>query len=116
MKNIYFIWVFIIVLILGTVTFLGLNITKRNEKYRNLESDMESIVGKYLGEHLNEYPKSGSKRFELSYIIEQGYNIDLNVNNDICDGYVMVSKESVSYSYDAYIKCNDYVTKGYAEK
>lgn len=115
MKNIYFVWGFVIILLLGTITFIGLNLTKKNNEYKTLENEIEESVENYLGEHLNEYPKSASKKIKISYIINNGYNINLNTSDDSCDGYVVVKKENVGYTFKSYIKCHDYETDGYKE-
>ena len=115
MKNIYFIWGFIVILILSVVTYFGFVRINQNKDYKEKENEIEKIVAKYLGEHLNEFPSAGSKDIKLSYIIEQGIDVDLNVNNDVCDGYVNVKKVNISYEYKGYIKCKDYMTTGYSE-
>ena len=113
MKHIYFVWGFIIVLLLGTITYMGIVIIDKNKEYKSLENEIEETVEKYLGEHLNEYPTNGSKKINISYIINKGYKINLTVNNDSCDGYVVVKKERVGYTFKPYIKCNNYTTNGY---
>ena len=40
--------------------------------------------------------------------------VELKVKNDVCDGYVLVTKEDV-YHYKAYIKCKNYETDGYKD-
>jgi len=37
----------------------------------------------------------------------------MNVNDEKCDRSVVVKKVSFAYEYDGYIKCNNYITKGY---
>ena len=113
MKSIYLVWGFVIILLLVTVSFMGTKIINKNKEYQQIEDNMEEVVGKYLGQNLNEYPTNGSKKFNISYIINNGYEINLNVNEDKCNGYVIVTKENVGFNYKAYIKCNNYATKGY---
>lgn len=115
MKKIYILWGFIIVLLLSVVTYLGFNIVNKNKEYKTLEDNMEQVVSKYLGQYINEYPSSGSKRVNITDVINNGYEIDMNVNDDDCDGYVVVKKVSIAYEYDGYIKCNNYTTKDYSE-
>ncbi len=116
MKKIYFIWSFIILVLLFFITFLGINISKKNSDYKNLENDIKIKVEKYLGANLNEYPERGSNRILLSKIIDSGIDINLYANeNDLCNGYVLVSKQVVGYETSIYIKCKNYTTKGYQE-
>ena len=115
MKKIYFVWTLIIVLLLSVVTFIGFKVVNKNKIYKNLENDMEVVVSKYLGQYIEEYPKNGSKTVKIADVIDKGYELNMNINDDMCDGYVVVKKVSIAYEYDGYIKCNNYVTKGYSE-
>lgn len=112
MKKIYIVWGFLIVLLLGLVAVFGMSY---NKEYKNLESTIEDVVAKYLGEHLNEYPTSGKAKIEITDVIKNDYSLSLEVEDDKCEGYVIVSTASVGYKYEAFIKCNNYITKGYEE-
>ena len=113
MKKIYIVWALIIVSLLGTTTFLGINILNKDKEYKNLEDNIEQVVSKYLGQYIEEYPNSGSKKILITDVINKGYEVDMNVNYDECEGYVVVRKVSFAYEYDGYIKCNNYITKGF---
>lgn len=113
MKKIYIVWTLIIILLLSVITIMGLSIINRDKEYKTLEKDMEQVVSKYLGQYIEEYPKSGVKRVNITDVINKGYELELNVNGDVCDGYVLVEKVSIAYEYNGYIKCNNYLTKGY---
>ena len=115
MKKIYIIWGIIIVLLLFIITYFGFNIINKNKEYKILEDNMEQTVAKYLGQHIEEYPKSGEKKINITDVISAGYEIKMSVNDDSCEGYVVVKKVSFAYEYDGYIKCNNYVTKGYSK-
>lgn len=115
MKKLYIVWVFIIVLLLSTVTFFGFRIVNKNKEYKSKEQEMESIVAKYLGQYIEEYPSTGSKKIIIDDIINKGYNIDMSVENENCTGYVLVKKVSIAYEYDAFMKCDNYITDGYVD-
>ena len=87
----------------------------KDKEYKSLESSMENVVSKYLGQYIEEYPKSGEKKINITDVINKGYEINLSVNSDACDGYVVVKKVSFAYEYGGYIKCDKYITKGYVE-
>ena len=103
----------IVLLILGFVIYFGFNVINKNNDYKTLEDNMETLVSKYLGQYIEEYPKNGEKKLKITDVINQGYEINMKVNDDVCDGYVMVKKVSIAYEYDGYIKCGNYTTKGY---
>lgn len=113
MKKVYIVWTLIIILLLSVITIMGLSIINKDKEYKNLEKDMERVVSKYLGQYIEEYPKNGVKKVNITDVINKGYELEVNVNDDVCDGYVLVKKVSIAYEYTSYIKCNNYITKGY---
>ena len=84
---------------------------KRYEKYFDLEKQIVNIVKKQD----NTYKNNLSNKLIASAIVvsDDITSSDLKVNNDSCINYVKVDKVFFIYSYKAYIKCNDYKTKGY---
>ena len=46
---------------------------------------------------------------------DSGLIKDLKVNNDKCDGYVIVKKNQLVYEYKGFVKCKEYKTKNYSE-
>ena len=110
MKKVLWI-IFVVILFFGIV--FGYNIFFKNKEYKQLEKDMEDVVANYLGQYINEFPKNGEKKINITDVIEKGYGIDMLVNSDVCDGYVVIKKVSIAYEYDGYIKCDNYKTKGY---
>ena len=115
MKKMYVLWSVIIIFLLGIVLFIGYNMFFKDKEYKKLETNMEDTVSKYLGQYIQEYPKTGEKKINITNVIDKGYKIDLSVNGDVCDGYVVVKKVSIAYEYDGYIKCDEYITKGYSK-
>ena len=101
------------VLLLVPCLFIGYNFFLKDKDYKNLEKNMENIVAKYLGQYIEEYPTSGEKKINITDVIASGYEIDMRVNEETCEGYVVVKKVSFAYEYDGYVKCDKYTTKGY---
>ena len=101
------------ILLVVIMVFVGYNLFFKDKEYKSLENNMESVVSKYLGQYIEEYPKSGEKKINITDVIGKGYTIDMTINGKKCDGYVVVKKVSFAYEYDGYIKCDNYTTKGY---
>ena len=111
MKKILIIWTIIAVILVGGLTYIGFNIKKQNKPYTDLEINLEKLAVSLVGEKpsiINETNKLTIEDFE-----NNSYEINMNVGNDKCDGYVIVEKKLSFYKYSAYISCNNYVTNGY---
>ena len=113
MKKKSLLFIGIVILFLGIVVFFAYDLIFKDKEYKVLENNMENVVSKYLGQYFGEYPESGEKKINIIDVINKGYNINMKVNEDVCDGYVVVKKVSIAYEYNGYIKCTNYTTKGY---
>ncbi len=111
MKKILIIWAIVALIAVGALTYMGLNIKKQNAPYNELEKKLEEQVIALIGEKPSILGQS--KKITLSDLSANNYNVDMNVNGDVCDGYVIVSQSMSFYKYSAYIKCNKYTTHGY---
>ncbi len=113
MKKLTIVWTITLVLIVGGLTVFGLNMKKNNIGEISEES-LVTQVKKYLGLYTAQHPTNGGeKKFTADQLKEDGYDPELS---DECSGYVIVKAESMGYSYKAYVKCPDYVTKGYSNE
>jgi hypothetical protein len=112
MKKLLIMWVIIAVSLVGTLTVMGLAINKKNKPYTNLEDELVTSAESYMGQFLNEMPSTSTKVTSEEMIAKNVLN-ELKVNDEICKGYVVVSKKYVTYEYKPYLKCKNYVTKGY---
>ncbi len=111
-KILFIIWGVLVVVILGLLTTLGFMLKKTNKEYRYLEDTLKVSGEKYSSDNFI-YPPEGEKIIiSKDTLIKEGYLEKLEYNNDVCDGYVEVSKNNVAL-YKAFIKCNKYTTKGY---
>lgn len=108
MHKLSIIWGVILVIIFSLLIFLGFAWKEKVEVYKKVEDELQSLVMKYkdaatLG---NEEVK-----VELKELIEIG--IVEKLSKEDCDGYVIIKKDGYVYKYVPYIKCDNYVTKGY---
>jgi len=111
MKKILIVWVLVAVILVGGLTFLGFKIKEQNKPYRTLENKLEETAIGLIGEKPNIL--NSSNKITLEDFTNNGYEINMTVNGDKCDGYVVASKTMSFYKYTAYIKCSNYTTAGY---
>ena len=110
MKKIMIIWGVVAVILVAGLTTLGFKIKAQNKPYRDLEQELEKQAIALIGEKPS---LAGIKKVTLEDFANNNYEINMNVNNDKCDGYVMVEQSMSFYKYTAYIKCGKYTTHGY---
>ena len=112
MKKILVIMGFVVVVLVGGLTFLGFRIKNQNEPYKKLENELEKQAIALIGEKPNYLPNGG--KLTLADLTNNNYEVNMNVNGDVCsDGYIIVSKNMGFLDYKGYIKCNNYTTHGY---
>ena len=112
MHRISVIWGVVMLLIFTLLTIIALNWKKNNNGYKDLENLLVDKVISYY-ESKYSYP-TGMEVVTISLAELKENNVinELNYNGDVCDGYVNVSFDGV-INYRGYIKCNNYMTKGY---
>jgi len=118
MKKITILWIIIMFALIMTLAILGLNIAKKKVPYRALENDIVEAMEVYYGheENLKKLPTSNkTTKITIAELESFGLSINNIISNDTCEGYGIVKKDGVAFSYKAYIKCNDYKTRGYSE-
>lgn len=113
MHRISVIWGVVMLLIFTLLTIIALNWKKNNNGYKDLENLLVDKVISYY-ESKYSYP-TGMEVVTISLAELKENNVinELNYNGDVCDGYVNVSFDGV-INYRGYIKCNNYMTKGYS--
>ncbi len=118
MRKLAILWGFLIVLISTFLLFIGINASKKFKDYKSFENDIVEAVKVYSGleENLSSLPKKGeSIKITFKQLIESNLLINTQVNGDNCVGYGVIKGKSVSYDYEAYIKCSNYETEGYKD-
>ena len=112
MNTIYIIWAILIILLVGVLTVMGFTYKNKLKSYKNLETKLSEAAKKYV-ELKFLYPEDGQIiTINLEDMLEAEVINDLTYEEETCTGYVELSYNGV-YNYDAFIKCNNYVTKGY---
>ena len=113
MKKVLIVWIIIAVLLVGGLTIIGFKIKKQNKPYKDLEEKLQIAAEGYIGYYPN-LLTSNEIRITNDELIDHDYSKKLNVNGQLCQGYVIVNKNMGMIEYDPYIKCKNYTTKGYS--
>lgn len=116
MKKITIVWVICVVMLTILLTSIGIYVTNKTKPYKALEADIVEAMKIYYGQdsNLKKLPdRNRTTKISIEKLEEFGLEINTKVNNDNCEAYGIVRGESVSYTYKAFIKCNDYETEEY---
>ena len=109
-KRIILVWTLIMVALIGTLTFVCMNIKKKEMGNLNAEAILE-MAKKYYNYYVGELPvRESSKKITNTELIAAKHDPKLE---DGCDGYVIVTNAQMGFTYKAYVKCPEYTTEGY---
>lgn len=111
MKKILGMWIVVAVLMVGTLTYVGFKLTENNKIYKEAENNLKEAAEGYAGYYPNILKNNLIIKNEE--LIEKGFNKEIKVYTEKCDGYVLIKRQGVIYKYKPYIKCKEYTTKGY---
>lgn len=106
-------WIFLAACLFGTLYFIGINYSKSYSAYYDLEADIAESAHIYLeindiGIGINE-----SLKITTAKMIEDDTLEELRVDDDTCEGYVVIKRTINDYDYKPYIKCSQYTTIDY---
>ncbi|MCM1053362.1 MAG: hypothetical protein NC483_05260 [Ruminococcus sp.] len=108
----FIIWGIVVLGIVICLTVLGFMLKKINREYQELERSLQDIAIIYVKDKAL-YPEENDElKISKDELLENGYLGDLKVDSDTCNGYVIVKLEE-GFTYNSYIKCKRYTTKGY---
>ena len=114
MKKNMVIWLILIVILVGGLTIIGLKIKNENKEYKTFEKKMTDVAKAYYGE------KPGllknNETISIQDLSDYDNTLTNKVNEEECNGYVKTTSNMGIFEYKAYIKCNEYTTKGYVNQ
>lgn len=112
MKIISIIWGMFLVTLFIIVTIFAVKFKSNSKKYLELGEFFSSKAKEYVEDN-NFYPeKDKILKISKSDLIDNEYLEELEVDEDICEGFVIVSNEE-NYEYKAYLKCDKYISAKY---
>lgn len=116
MNKLTILWIILIILLLSALGIIGINVSIKTKQYKALEGDIIENMKVYYGQdtNLKKLPAKGNiHKVTLKELKDFGLNINNVIDGDSCDGYGIVTGETLSHSYKAFIKCKNYTTKNY---
>ncbi len=87
-------------------------LNNKYKDYHKLEDKFKVAAEKYGNTEFIYQEGVKSYKITSEELLATPYLDNLEIENDKCTGYVIVELNGV-YEYKAYIKCNNYKTKGY---
>ena len=112
MKKLLIIWIIISFILIGGLTFIGINLNSKNREYYDLESKIKEAAQNYYAQYPYELPAKESE-ITSERLLNTNFLSNLNYKNETCEGYVVIKKTYLSHKYIPYIKCLNYNTKNY---
>lgn len=100
----------------GTLTYIGLKFEESVEEYNVLENDMEEAALIYMDVQKLDLGVGETYEVSINTLYEDKLLETTTVNDDECEGYVIIKKDFSKYECDAYIKCEDYTTADYKKE
>lgn len=113
MKRISIVWGFVLVILVASLTAVGFLYKSKASGYKDLEEELVNLAQKYVESRFL-YPEDKQKiKITLDDLKDYDYIEELKKDEDVCDGYVILSYDGFAYQYKGYIKCPKYTTKNY---
>lgn len=115
MKKMIITWVVLLILLVGTLTFIGYRYSDSRKIYYTLENDIIEAGDTYL--KVNEMTLGVNDKIKLTtkQLKDADFLTNSLIDEEICKGYIIIEKTLKNYNFDAYIKCAEYTTNGYEE-
>jgi len=114
MKKIMVVWIFIMIILVGGLTFIGFHKANTQGVYRELEKKIVTAAESYFEMNPNRLPNAGSLSITSERLIYEGF-LDNLYHEGECIGYVIVTIRIRSHNFNGYIKCDNYTTHGFNE-
>ena len=108
MKKLTVICVIFVLFLFGSLMYIGLSIQKQNKPYKSFESDLKEIAQTYILTNRVNIAVGGEYELLMSKMIEDNMLSINKVNEDECDGYVLIKRNISGYEYKPQIKCKNY--------
>lgn len=109
MKKMVIAWIFLAIVLFGSLLTIGIVNIKKYEDYKLLESELVDAAQGYI--EITD-KKVTNKTIKITEADLESKNIlpNMEVNDDTCSGYVNVKKTINGLEYKALIKCEKYET------
>ncbi len=113
MHRISVIWGIVLVLLVTGLTAIGFLYKNKSKDYKEMENKLVNFAEKYVEAKFLYPEENQSLRITLDDLKSNDYLEELKKDDDVCDGYVVVSHDGFVYHYKGFVKCPKYTTKNY---
>lgn len=114
LKHYGIIWGIVVVGIFVLLTVFGFMYKDKSKAYKELEEKLVSAEKKYVDAKFLYPEENNTLKTSASELITSGFMEELKINDEVCDGYVIVSHDTTVFTYKGYVSCSHYKTKGYS--
>jgi len=111
MQRVLIVWIFVTVLLVGGLTFIGWYNIQQNGMFFKLENKLETAARTYFGMYPDRHP-ANSLTINSNTLIEEDM-LDFENEDLECIGYVIVTSQLIGYRYEAFIRCMKYSTNNF---
>ncbi len=116
MKKMMLAWMFLVVLLVGGLLFIGVRFKDSIREYEILEIDMNESANAFLKLREINLNPGESMKISANELIESGLLKSMEVGSDTCEGYVFVKKQGKNMNIESKIKCSQYTSLEYEEE
>jgi len=114
MKKISYIWGFLLVLLVVGLTIIGFIYKNKSSDYKKLEDQLVESAKKYVDAKFLYPDDKASMKISFEDMKNDGFIEELKKDDEnVCDGYVLVSNNGMVFQYKGFVKCPKYTTKDY---
>lgn len=113
MKKMMIAWISLSLGLFGTLYFIGVNYNKNFSAYHELEADLIESAHIYMEVKDLSLGINETMKIKASKLMDSNTISSLKINDDTCDGYVIIKRQIKEYDYTAFIKCSEYITPDY---
>lgn len=109
MKKMIIAWILIAVILFGSLLTIGIVNTKKFESYKVLESDLVEAAKGYI-ELTDKKITAKTVKITENDLEKKRILPNMEVDGDLCSGYINVSNTLNGLEYKAVINCDKYKT------
>lgn len=112
MRMISILWGIVLFGIVLVLTIFGFIYKKQSKIYQEFEQVLSEKAKDYMDKK-GIYLENETHTISMDELVEENFLDTLEVNGNVCEGYVVVTNENARDSFKSYVDCKKYKTRGY---